>query len=75
MISGAAARGIFVQLENGVEGFVGLECFPQAHFQFDGLLTHTDLCTGEKLTVGDPIRVRAAAADVASGRIDFVPVL
>ena len=43
IVSGATARGIFVQLVNSVEGFVGVEDFPDCEFQFDGLLTHTDV--------------------------------
>lgn len=73
MISGATVRGIFVQLANSVEGFVGLETFPDNDFQFDGLLTHVDIRTGRKLTVGDPMKIQVAAADVATGRIDFTP--
>ena len=73
IVSGATARGIFVQLVNSVEGFVGVEDFPDCEFQFDGLLTHTDVRSGRRLTVGDPMKVQAAAADVATGRIDFTP--
>lgn len=74
IISGATARGVFVQLANSVEGFVGIEAFPDSQFQFDGLLTHRDLRTGQKLTVGDPMAIQVAGADVATGRIDFIPV-
>ena len=35
IVSGATARGIFVQLANSVEGFVGVEDFPDCEFQFD----------------------------------------
>lgn len=73
IVSGATARGIFVQLANSVEGFVGVEDFPDCEFQFDGLLTHTDVRSGRRLTVGDPMKVQVAAADVATGRIDFTP--
>ncbi len=75
IISGATARGVFVQLPNGVEGFVGVEAFPESQFQFDGLLTHTDLRSGKKLVVGNLMKIQVAAADVATGRIDFNPVL
>ena len=66
IVSGATARGIFVQLVNSVEGFVGVEDFPDCEFQFDGLLTHTDVRSGRRLTVGDPMKVQVAAADVAT---------
>ena len=29
--------------------------------------------SGRRLTVGDPMKVQVAAADVATGRIDFTP--
>ena len=73
VISGVTARGFFVELKNTVEGFVGLEHFPQCCFQFDGLTKHTDLYTGDTLQIGDKIKVEAVAADVATGRIDFIP--
>lgn len=74
VISGATARGVFVQLVNSVEGFVSIDDFSGCRFQFDGLLTHADPYTGRRLTVGDPLQVQAAGADVATGRIDFIPV-
>lgn len=73
VISGTTARGIFVELPNGVEGFVGLEYFPECRFQFDGLTTHTDEVSGRKLTIGGALRIQVAAADVATGLIDFIP--
>lgn len=73
IISGVTMRGVFVELPNTVEGFVPVTAFEGAHFQFDGLITQYDETTGKKLTIGQPLRVKAAAADVASGRIDFVP--
>ena len=73
VISGTTARGIFVELPNGVEGFVGLEYFPECRFQFDGLTTHTDEISGRKLTIGGDLRIQVAAADVATGLIDFIP--
>ncbi len=73
IISGTTARGIFVELANGVEGFVSLEYFPECRFHFDGLTTHTDEISGRQLTIGGALRIQVAAADVATGMIDFVP--
>nr|WP_295424059.1 S1 RNA-binding domain-containing protein [uncultured Subdoligranulum sp.] len=73
IISGTTARGIFVELANGVEGFVNLEYFPECRFHFDGLTTHTDEISGRQLTIGGALRIQVAAADVATGMIDFVP--
>ncbi len=42
-------------------------------FEFDGMMTQVDRLTGDKLTIGMPIRIQVVAADVSSGRIDFMP--
>lgn len=73
IISGVTQRGVFVELPNSVEGFVPVESFKGAKFRFDGMITQIDENTGRKLTIGQPLSIRVAAADVASGRIDFVP--
>ena len=71
-ISGVTMRGVFVELPNTVEGFVPVESFPNSHFQFDGVVTQYDETTGRKLTIGQELPVKAVAADVSSGRIDFI---
>jgi ribonuclease R len=73
VISGVTPRGIFVELANTVEGFVPMDSFKDAHYQFDGMMTQIDRNSGKKLTIGQPIRIQVVAADVASGRIDFIP--
>lgn len=73
IISGATARGIFVRLKNGAEGFVSLSDFQNADFTFDGLITHKDFKTGRELTVGEEIKIIIASSEVSSGRVDFVP--
>lgn len=75
IISGVTQRGVFVELPNSVEGFVPVESFEGADYRFDGLITQVDRNTGKKLTIGQPLNIIVAAADVASGRIDFVPDL
>lgn len=73
IISGATARGIFVRLQTGIEGFVSMADFDGADFVFDGAVSHRDARGGKTLTVGDPIRIVIASGDVSSGRIDFMP--
>ncbi|QEY34304.1 ribonuclease R [Caproiciproducens galactitolivorans] len=73
IISGVTQRGVFVELPNSVEGFVPVDSFEGAKFHFDGVITQVDENTGRRLTIGQPLSVQVAAADVASGRIDFVP--
>lgn len=73
VISGVTMRGVFVELPNTVEGFVPVTAFEKANFEFDGVVTQYDKTTGRKLTIGQPLRVKAVAADIPSGRIDFIP--
>lgn len=71
VVSGVTQRGVFVELENSVEGFVPMESFTGADYRFDGNLSQVDQKTGQRLTIGHPLRIRVVSADVASGRIDF----
>lgn len=73
VISGVTSRGVFVQLPSSVEGFVPVDSFEGCRFVFDGMITQYDELSHRKLTIGQELRIRVAAADVATGRIDFLP--
>ncbi len=73
IISGVTPKGIFVKLSNNAEGFVSLSDFENCDFEFDGEIAHRDLRSGRVLMMGEEIGVIVAAADVATGRIDFMP--
>lgn len=73
IISGVTMRGVFVELPNSVEGFVPMTSFEDADYRFDGKITQFDERSGKKLTIGQTLPVKAVSADVASGRIDFIP--
>lgn len=73
IISGVTARGVFVQLPSSVEGFVPVDSFEGCQFTYDGLITQYDALSHKKLTIGQELRVQVVAADVATGRIDFLP--
>ena len=73
VVSGVTQRGLFVELDNTVEGFVPMETFADSDYHFDGILTQVDAKTGNKLTIGNTLHIRVASADVASRRIDFAP--
>lgn len=73
VISGVIPRGIFVKLENNAEGFVSLTDFENCDFEFDGEISHRDLRSGRVLMMGEEIGIIVAGADVATGRVDFVP--
>jgi ribonuclease R len=72
VVSGVTQRGIFVELENSVEGFVPIASIPNSNYRFDGALSMVDPHTGSRITIGTPMRVKVVSADVATGRIDFI---
>ncbi len=73
VISGVTPKGLFVKLSNNAEGFVSLADFENCDFEFDGEIAHRDLRSGRVLMMGQELPVIVAGADVATGRVDFVP--
>lgn len=73
IISGVTPKGLFVKLDNNAEGFVSLNDFENCEFEYDGEVSHRDLRSGRVLMMGEEIGIIVAAADVATGRIDFMP--
>lgn len=70
-VSGVTMRGVFVRLENSVEGFVSLDAFENEDFVYDGLITQRS--PKRELTIGTPLPIIVASAYVATGKVDFVP--
>lgn len=70
-VSGVTMRGVFVRLENSVEGFVSLDAFEGEDFVYDGLITQRS--SKRELTIGTPLPIIVASAYVATGKVDFVP--
>lgn len=73
IISGVNQKGVFVELENSVEGFLSLEYFPECKFVFDGLTKHKDELSNFSLAIGDNIKIKVVSAYVPTGSIDFAP--
>lgn len=73
IISGAGSKGVFIELQSSVSGFLDLSQYPNSKFVFDGLVSHNDLLSGRKLTVGDEIEIRVISSNVSSAQIDFAP--
>ncbi len=73
VINGVTPKGIFVKLGNNAEGFVSLSDFAGCDFEFDGEISHRDRRSGRVLMMGQELGVIIAGADVATGRIDFMP--
>ena len=72
VISSVTAFGIYVQLPNTIEGLVRLVDFPVGVWGFDNLLSFTDSLTGNKLRLGDAVRVRIAGTQVSAGQVDML---
>lgn len=70
-ISGVTPRGVFVALENTVEGFIPAAQLCKGEAEVIESVRLTDPLTGKQWMLGDSVRVRVAGADVALGRIDF----
>ena len=73
IISGVSESGIFVELDNTVEGFIYKEYLPRDNYVYDErrflLAGH-----GNIFRIGDPIHVKLVKVDVITRHIDFVMV-
>ncbi len=70
VISGVTSFGIFVELENTVEGIIRLESLPRGEYSFDET-SYTLSCNKFKYTLGDSVEIIVAGVDFASKKIDF----
>ena len=73
-ISGLTEYGIYVALENGIEGMVPLRMLNEDYFVFieKELITRGER-SGKTFRIGDSISVLVYAVDTLSRTIDFVP--
>lgn len=70
-VSGVTNKGIFVTIENGIEGFVNLIRDERAYFEYDGETTIKDRISGVSYSIGDIVEIKVFAASVAMGTVDF----
>lgn len=71
VVEGVTAKGIFVSIPCGIEGFVNLSRLENAFFEYNGTTTTTDKRSGISYSIGDNVRVKVTAATVALGTIDY----
>ncbi|MCI2046803.1 MAG: ribonuclease R [Faecalibacterium sp.] len=70
-ISGVTQRGVFVELDNTVEGFVpAASLTPHGTLLTEGIRL-TDPTAGKSWSLGDTMMITIVRADVNLGRIDF----
>lgn len=73
-ISGVSPYGFYVLLDNSAEGMVRIESLGEP-CNFDGAVMLTGVHSGRHYRVGQRITVKIEKAEVASGRVDFSPIL
>ena len=72
IVSGVTSYGIYVELENTVEGLVHISKIPGDYFDFDEKhMTVYGIHTGEEYTLGRAVKVKATAVDTHLKTIDF----
>ena len=70
-ISGVTQRGLFIELENGVEGFVPASSLtPSGTILTEGVRL-ADPVSGKSWSLGDSMMITIVRADVNLGKIDF----
>ena len=69
-ISGVQEFGIFVELENGIEGLVKLDYLPQDEYIYDDMAL-TLHGSHNHFTIGDEVQIVVAAANTRLRQIDF----
>ncbi|MCY0884696.1 MAG: ribonuclease R [Firmicutes bacterium] len=74
VVSGVTGFGVFVELDNLVEGLIRLEDLSGDHWRFDPVHhTLTGARSGRVVRLGERLRVRVASVDITLHRINFVP--
>ena len=70
-ISGISSFGIFVELENTVEGLIKIETLPPDDYNYD---ERKFVLKGKKrkFSVGQEIKIKVISANVETRRIDFL---
>ena len=71
IISGVTQRGIFVELENGVEGFVPASSLTATGTTLTEGIRLSDPASGKTWSLGDSMMITIVRADVNLGKIDF----
>ena len=70
-VSGVAEHGMFVRLASSAEGLVPHDELPADDFEYDGIATYRSPSSGKTFRVGDTVRIRVAAAKIATGKVLF----
>ncbi|WP_407647503.1 ribonuclease R [Bombilactobacillus apium] len=76
IISSVTSFGMFVSLENTVEGLVHISNLLDDYYEFnEQALSMVGKRTHHTYTMGDPIKVKLIRADAEQRQVDFAPIL
>ena len=70
-ISGVTQRGLFIELDNGVEGFVPASSLTPSGTSLTEGVRLTDPASGKTWSLGDKMMITIVRTDVNLGKIDF----
>ena len=70
-ISGVSPSGVFVALDNTVEGMVTVAKLPLGEYEVQHGVILTGAANGQVFTVGDKVKVKCVSVNVNGGFIDF----
>ena len=70
-ISGITLRGLFVELDNTIEGFISYDSISRTGIDVEEDMSFTIHHSNTKFGIGDDVNIEVIAADVSKGRVDF----
>ena len=70
-ISGVSPSGVFVALENTIEGMVPVSKLPAGDYEVQHGVILTGAANGKIFTVGDKVKIKCTSVNVNGGFIDF----
>ena len=71
VVSGVKSHGIYVELENTIEGFISIDLLGKRYIVDEKTYSAIDEVSGNTITLGQPIRIRVVDASPEDGYIDF----
>ena len=70
-ISGVSQSGVFVALENTIEGMVSVKSLPLGEYDVQHGVILTGAANGKTYTVGEKVKIKCVSVNVNGGFIDF----
>lgn len=70
-VSGVTLHGLYVTLENTVEGLIKISDMPYGYYEIENQICMVNKHNGTRYTVGDSVKISVKACNVSRGIIDF----